>query len=75
MALSIPCPSCGPRPHTEFMYGGEERSHISPDAESDFARVLLPDNAIGPQRERWFHARGCKVWFTVTRDTATDRIG
>lgn len=75
MALLVPCPNCGPRPHTEFAYGGEERPHLATDAESDFARVLLPENVAGTQRERWFHARGCRIWLTLTRDTRTDRIG
>jgi heterotetrameric sarcosine oxidase delta subunit len=75
VTLEVPCPNCGSRPHTEFAFGGEDRPHVSPDAEADFARVFLPDNAEGPQRERWFHALGCRTWFTVTRDTGTNRIG
>jgi heterotetrameric sarcosine oxidase delta subunit len=75
VTLEVPCPNCGSRPHTEFAFGGEDRPLASPDAETDFARVFLPDNAEGPQRERWFHALGCRTWFTVTRDTGTNRIG
>lgn len=74
MALEVPCPHCGPRPHTEFAFGGEDRPHSSPDAETDFARVYLPVNTPGRQRERWFHALGCRTWFIVTRDTTTNRI-
>jgi sarcosine oxidase subunit delta len=75
VTLQVPCPNCGSRPHTEFAFGGGDRPHVSPDAEADFARVFLPDNAEGPQRERWFHALGCRAWFTVTRDTGTNRFG
>ena len=75
MALEVPCPHCGPRPYTEFTFGGEERATHAPDPEADFARVFLPENPAGPSRERWFHALGCRSWFTVTRDTRTDRIG
>jgi sarcosine oxidase delta subunit len=25
LALKIPCPNCGPRPYTEFSFGGEVR--------------------------------------------------
>jgi heterotetrameric sarcosine oxidase delta subunit len=75
VALEIPCPHCGPRPYTEFTFGGEDRPHTAPDAESDFERVFLPANAAGPQRERWFHALGCRTWFSVTRDSTTNRIG
>lgn len=74
MALEVPCPHCGRRPHTEFAFGGEDRPNGSPDVETDFARIYLPVNASGLQRERWFHALGCRTWFTVTRDTTTNRI-
>jgi heterotetrameric sarcosine oxidase delta subunit len=75
MALEIPCPTCGPRPYTEFTFGGEERAARVEDPEEDFARVFFPRNVAGPRAERWFHALGCRTWFTVTRDTTTDRIG
>jgi sarcosine oxidase subunit delta len=72
MALHVPCPNCGPRPCSEFVFGGEERAVKAPDAEADFARVFLPENPAGPQRERWFHALGCRAWFTTMRDTTTN---
>ena len=75
MALEIPCPNCGSRPHTEFIFGGELRPIDATDPEEDFARVYLEENLAGPQRERWFHAMGCKRWTTLTRDTRTNVIG
>jgi methylglutamate dehydrogenase subunit B len=74
VALKIDCPHCGLRPYTEFTFGGELREIHSPDARADFERVYLPTNAAGPQRERWFHAFGCRRWLTLTRDTVTNRI-
>ena len=74
MALQVPCPHCGPRSYTEFVFGGEERPIEVADAEADFARVFLPRNAAGLQPERWFHALGCRTWFTVARDTTTNAI-
>jgi len=74
MALEVPCPHCGSRPFTEFTFGGAERPVRSDDAEADFARVYLLENPAGPQRERWYHALGCRRWFTATRDTTTNRI-
>lgn len=74
MALLIPCPACGPRAVSEFSFGGEERPVRADDVEADFARVYLAENPEGPQRERWYHAYGCKAWFTITRDTATNGI-
>jgi heterotetrameric sarcosine oxidase delta subunit len=74
MALVIPCPHCGRRPHTEFLFGGEVRALDATDVEEDFVRVYLPENFAGPQRERWFHALGCKTWFSIRRDTTTNEI-
>ncbi len=74
MSLNIPCVNCGPRPYTEFTFGGELRPLDAGDADRDFARVYLRENAPGPQAERWFHARGCRRWSTITRDTVTNRI-
>ena len=73
MSLLVPCPRCGRRPQEEFTFGGEIRALSEPGVE-DFARVYLRRNAPGAQRERWFHALGCRRWATVTRDTVTNRI-
>jgi heterotetrameric sarcosine oxidase delta subunit len=74
VALRVPCPNCGWRPSTEFAWGGELRAVDSPDAESDFERVFLPENTAGEQDERWFHLLGCRRWITITRDTATNEV-
>jgi heterotetrameric sarcosine oxidase delta subunit len=71
----VPCPHCGWRPSTEFTWGGEMRDIGSSDAESDFARVVLPRNVAGVHEERWFHFLGCRRWTTVWRDTRTDEVG
>ena len=73
MSLMVPCPRCGPRPQEEFTFGGELRALTAEDVD-DFARVYLRRNAPGPQRERWFHAFGCRRWVSLTRDTVTNRI-
>ena len=74
MSLNITCSNCGPRPYTEFMFGGELRPLDEGDKAGDFARVYLRVNAPGPQTERWFHVLGCRRWTTITRDTVTNRI-
>lgn len=74
MGLQIPCPHCGSREFSEFSFGGEVRELASPDSQRDFDRVYLHANAAGPQVERWFHAYGCRRWFTITRDTVENRI-
>ena len=75
MGIEVPCGLCGPRPFMEFSFGGEWREIDAPDAERDFARVYLPENLEGPQRERWFHVMGCRTWTTAARDTRTNVIG
>ena len=74
MALEVPCPHCGPRAFTEFTFGGELRPIDAPDLERAFERVYLRRNAPGPQEERWYHALGCRRWFTLTRHQTTNRI-
>ena len=75
MSMKLPCPNCGPRPYTEFTFGGELRPVEAADHEEDFRRVFLRDNAPGVQQERWFHTFGCRRWLTMSRDTVTNRIG
>lgn len=82
MTLKVTCPNCGPRYTTEFWFGGELVPHgpsndaaHTPDAlAADFHRVWLKTNAAGLQDERWFHHAGCRRWFTVRRDTLTNRF-
>ena len=75
LTLQIPCAHCGPRPSTEFSFGGEVRAIDASDPETDFARVFLSENPAGPQEERWYHALGCRTWTTLTRDTRTNEVG
>ena len=74
MALRITCPHCGRRPFTEFPFGGEFRWPAAEDPEEEFSRVYLRTNAPGVQRERWFHALGCRRWLTIDRDVARNRV-
>jgi methylglutamate dehydrogenase subunit B len=74
VSLRVACPFCGERPFTEFSFGGELRDVSSPDPASDFERVYLHENIAGHQRERWYHAAGCKRWVTLSRDTTTNRF-
>ncbi len=77
--LLIACPWCGPRDEVEFAYGGE--AHIAapanPAALSDAAwaeYLFMRTNPKGRHHERWVHVHGCRRWFNVERDTATERI-
>ena len=75
----INCPWCGARDQSEFSYGGE--AHISrprnpeelTDAEwAEF--VFMRTNTKGVFAERWMHAAGCRRFFNMLRNTATDEI-
>ena len=75
----INCPYCGERDQAEFSCGGE--AHISrpknpPDLTDDqWAEYLfLRRNENGLHYERWNHAFGCRQWFNIARNTATDEI-
>ena len=77
--LLIPCPWCGPRDDEEFHYGGE--AHVlrpaDPGTLGDEAFVeylFLQQNPKGPHLERWSHRHGCRRWFNMLRDTATNEI-
>ena len=74
MGLRIPCLHCGLRPYAEFTFGGELHPIDARDPEDDFRNVFLHENAAGVQRERWFHAYGCRRWMTADRDTETNEI-
>ncbi len=77
--LLINCPYCGEREQEEFSCGGEahiERPKNPPELSDDqWADYLfLRQNIKGLQFERWNHSFGCRQWFNVARNTATDEI-
>lgn len=77
--MLIPCPFCGPRPETEFAYGGPDMGARAQDPNSfDEAAwvhaLTIPPNPLGPVREHWRHTKGCGSWVTITRDTRTHVI-
>jgi heterotetrameric sarcosine oxidase delta subunit len=75
----IPCPWCGPRDQREFGCGGEAHRARPPQpealSEAEWAGYLfMRRNPKGLHHERWVHSHGCRQWFNVARNTATDRI-
>lgn len=75
--MRIPCPFCGPRDHSEFVYGGDATivyPELSAPTEAWFDAVYLRDNPKGPHRERWQHVEGCRLWLVVERDTLTHEV-
>lgn len=76
--MLIPCPHCGERPHSEFIYGGDatlrrpaDPVHVSDEEWYDY--VYLRTNPRGLHNEFWHHTLGCDQWIEVTRDTLTHR--
>ena len=72
--INIPCPWCGPRPQTEFAYGGDATKHrpaLSDDLNEWLAFAYLRDNPCGDHKELWHHNAGCGQWILVRRDTRT----
>lgn len=77
MSYTIICPICGKRDAYEFKFGGEvkgprpEEEGLTPKARVDW--VHMNDNPGGASNEWWYHRDGCGSWFTIWRDTLTNR--
>ncbi len=72
----IACPINGPRPVSEFVYGGEVRE--MPDAntatDGQWADYVFNRNgAPGVKKEWWYHAPS-GTWLIIERDTLQDDI-
>jgi methylglutamate dehydrogenase subunit B len=77
--MRIPCPFCGSRDASEFVYHGDATVRrpdpTAPDAqERFFEAVYLRDNPTGLHDEHWYHASGCRSWLHVRRNTRTHEI-
>ena len=77
MSFTITCPICGKRDLYEFRFGNEDKGP-PPDLEGltpevYFALIHSHKNIAGPQKEWWCHKDGCGIWFTVLRNTKTNR--
>ncbi|MDR3157522.1 MAG: sarcosine oxidase subunit delta [Zoogloeaceae bacterium] len=70
------CPINGPRPVSEFVYGGALREMPDPNSASDaqWAHYVFDrDGAPGVKKEWWCHAPS-NTWFIAERDTARDVV-
>ncbi len=63
---------------SEFRYGSDASKKRPTHGEKDFAKwydhVFLFENPKGPHEEYWHHVLGCRQWFKLKRNTATNEI-
>lgn len=72
--MRIACPFCGDRDSHEFVYRGDAAPSRPENDAGMFDYVYARANVAGVMREHWYHARGCRNWIAVTRDTVTHAI-
>jgi methylglutamate dehydrogenase subunit B len=77
--MRIPCPFCGERDHSEFVFSGPADIARPAFTEAEptraaFEAVYLRENPKGPSTELWYHQSGCRGWLRVRRDTSTHEI-
>ena len=70
------CPYNGPRPISEFVYGGEFRAMPDPESASDaqWADYVFNRNGAAAVKLEWWCHSPSTTWFMVERDTARDVI-
>ena len=74
----FPCPFCGPRDETEFVFGAEAgKTRPEPAGEVSaqaWSRYLYTnDNPKGHTREIWLHVT-CGEFFAMERDTVSHAV-
>lgn len=77
--MRLPCPVCGERDHSEFVYRGDATvkrpAYEGPQSQHAFHEyVHLRDNPAGWHHELWYHELGCRSWIVVERNTLTHEV-
>ncbi len=75
--LLVPCPHCGPRNHSDLRYVGESRARPDPNTAAPEvwrSYLYLQDNPAGWLAETWYCRAGCRRYFTLERNTATNEF-
>lgn len=75
--LLVPCPHCGPRNATDLRYVGEARTRPDPETATPAewrAYLYIERNPAGWLRENWYCRSGCRRYFTLERNTATNEF-
>ena len=75
--IVVPCPNCGPRNSSDLRNCGEVVERPNPDAttiEEWRSYLYLRENTAAWMRETWYCRNGCRKYFVVERNTATNEI-
>ena len=74
--MRIPCPHCGPRAQSEFIYERTLDSVVPLNAPTEEAMATLfnRNNPRGLDDEIWRHTYGCRAWMVLTRHRVTNEI-
>ncbi|HEY5315220.1 MAG TPA: sarcosine oxidase subunit delta [Pirellulales bacterium] len=72
----LTCPINGPRPLSEFVYGGEVRPMPDPAAASDAQWADYVFNRRGEPgvHEEWWYHLASGTWFIAQRDNVSDQF-
>ena len=75
--LLVPCPHCGPRNQSDLRLVGESHSRPDPNAatrEEWGSYLYLRDNPADWLTETWYCRAGCRQFFKLERNTATNEF-
>lgn len=75
--LLVPCPNCGPRNSSDLRHVGESHARPNPNTatEKEWRDYLyIRDNVADWNVETWYCTRGCRQFFKVERNTATNEF-
>ena len=74
--MRIPCPHCGPRAQSEFIYERTLDSVVPLNAPSEeaMAKLFTRNNPRGLDDEIWRHTYGCRAWMVLKRHRVTNEI-
>ena len=71
----LTCPVNGPRPVSEFVYGGEVRPIPAPDcSDPEWARYVFHRSGIPGVKIEWWYHTASGTWFHAERDVVADRV-
>jgi heterotetrameric sarcosine oxidase delta subunit len=75
--IVVPCPNCGPRSSSDLKNCGEVVDRPNPKnatIEEWRSYLYLRENLASWVKETWYCRTGCRKYFTIERNTATNEI-